>query len=253
MNLQTVVSDPTFQAKPIQPEILPHLEPVICRTMEDIKTCFKLRYEEYCLHRNWENADEFPDRLEMDSYDDKAVHILLLDRERKKAVGTVRVIYHRPDDFSANGLPSFQLSERFRSHFAQNFRSQRIVELSRFTIVRDAHDKRPSQADFSKGIFPALALIKGVFKAIAFDGVDTIVMTIAPSLKRLLARTGFEFHDIGVRVEHRGVRAPIYRNLHEMIADLYESNADVWRYCSEDGCYCPTIKRFVDSPNAMFS
>lgn len=75
--------------------ILPTLTPVICRTIDEIDECMRIRYGEYCLNRGWEAAHEFPDGRERDSYDERAVHILLMDNSRSKPVGTVRIIYRR--------------------------------------------------------------------------------------------------------------------------------------------------------------
>jgi len=235
VGLQTRVSEFVYKRNNLHSDILPNLDPVICRTIDDINTCLKLRYEEYCLKRNWENATEFPDGLEKDPHDDKAVHILLVDRLLGRPVGTVRVLFHRPGDPIEESLPSFQLSPAFKAHFMDLARTKHIAEVSRFTISRDKITKKQNRQDLARGVFPALALVKGVLKATAFDQVDIVVKTVTPSLKRLLARTGFHYQDIGVRIEHHGARVPVYRSIPALLAELNERNPDIWRYCTDAG------------------
>lgn len=102
--------------------ILPTLTPVICRTIDEIDECMRIRYGEYCLNRGWEAAHEFPDGRERDSYDERAVHILLMDNSRSKPVGTVRIIYRRPGETENAGLPSFDWSPEFRAHLCAHSR-----------------------------------------------------------------------------------------------------------------------------------
>lgn len=230
----------------------------------------KIRYDVYCVKKGWESAEEFPDQLETDEFDESAVHILLKDRHSGKAVGTTRVIYPDPSQSDGN-LPSLCLSPEFRDKAADRFNIASTIEVSRFALAlaqdkidnpppadrrrRDTRSnvslsatKRPENLQFRerqsadrrtnavmRGIFPALTLIKGCMTAIAFDGIDTMCMTMTPSLRRMLQRAGFRYHDLGVRIEHRGTRIPMFRDIPALLAELHDVNPDIWRFVTEDG------------------
>ena len=219
--------------------ILPGLTPVICRTIEEIDECMRLRYEEYCLNRGWEAAHEFPDGRERDRYDERAVHILLMDNNRNRPVGTVRIIYRRPGGTENAGLPSFDWSPEFSTHLRVHALTNSIIELSRFTVVRSEIGALTNRSELARGIFPALALVKGMLRATAADNVRTAILTTTPSLQRLLAKAGLRFHDIGVRVEHRGVRIPIYREIPALLAGVYETSPEIWSYVTDNGMTWP--------------
>ncbi|POF29459.1 GNAT family N-acyltransferase [Roseibium marinum] len=228
----------TFSSDPHLEQILPDYDPIICRSLAEINECFRVRYKEYCLSRGWEDADKFPEGLERDHYDDNAVHILLKDIVTGVSVGTVRIIFHDAAGSLEGSLPTFDLSDGFRDHLRPHMQTDRLMELSRLTIARET--SRPvSRADLARGIFPALALIKGVLRAISRDNVGVVVMTVARSLQRLLEKAGFFYNDVGIRVDHRGMRSPLFRELTPLMDDLYHHNQAVWRYVTDNGATWP--------------
>ncbi|MFS4580620.1 PEP-CTERM/exosortase system-associated acyltransferase [Phaeobacter sp. C3_T13_0] len=215
-------------------DLFPNLKPNLCRTIDDIKACMRLRYQEYCINRSWEASEEFPDGLERDEYDDRAVHILLKDQRTDLAVGTARILYQ---SFGARGqqLPSFDRSDKFQTYMRQTWTEGSIIEISRFTLSREHLETDLSRANLAASVFPALALVRGILQAIANDNANTVIMTVAPSLQRMLARSGFRYHDIGERFDHRGTRAPIYRDISALLAELFDKNTEVWRYVTDNG------------------
>ncbi|MEM5585201.1 MULTISPECIES: PEP-CTERM/exosortase system-associated acyltransferase [unclassified Roseibium] len=230
-----------FSPDPIldQQLILPDYVPVICRSFSEINECLRLRYMEYCLSRGWEDSTRFPEGLERDRYDDDAVHILLKDTVTGASVGTVRIIYHDAARDTDLSLPSFELAHGFREHLRPHLQSDRVIELSRLTMAREV--SRPvSRGDLARGIFPALALIKGVLRAILRDNVGVVVMTVARSLQRLLEKAGFYYHDVGIRIEHRGKRSPLFREMTPLMDDLYHHNRTVWHYITDQGATWPS-------------
>lgn len=233
----------------VEARILPDLVPVICRTMSDIKTCMRIRYDEYCLKRGWEASSNFPDGLETDEYDDRAVHILLTDRATSQPVGTVRILYSDLGKDS-DSLPCFDWSPDFEKHIRGRWSTGIVMELSRCTISREHLKRSAEKVGLSQAIFPMIALMKGVLHASAFDDVRASIMTAAPSLKRLLAKAGFHYHDVGIRIDHRGIRAPIYREMPPLLAELYDVNTDVWRYVTENGVIWPLNRTSLESERA---
>ncbi len=196
----------------------------------------KIRYDEYCVRRNWGSAEAFPDGLEHDDYDDRAVHILLKDKLRDQPVGTARVLYAQDDADGHSGLPTFHLAPQFLDQVRTQIPLNHAVEISRFTISR-AHLQADEHAaaDSSHGIFPALALIKGALRATAFEDVDTLCVTTSLSLKRMLARVGLKLHDLGIRIQYWGTRAPLFRDPRAFLAELHAINPTIWRYLTDNG------------------
>ncbi len=233
-------------------DIYPTLDPIICRTMEEIRACMKIRYDEYCVRRHWESEDAFPDGLEHDDYDDRAVHILLKDKIRGQPVGTVRVIYAQKDAGEDSGLPTFHFAPEFMDKVRTRIPLKRTIEFSRFTISRAHLQPDEHVAAEARGIFPALALVKGALRATAFEDVDTLCVTMTLSLKRMLARVGLKFHDLGIRIQHRGTRAPLYRDLGAFLAELHAINPTVWHYLTDNGHTWPldpsAVERERQSP-----
>ncbi len=236
MHLNSAYSpDPALE----QQHILPDYVPIICRSLAEINECFRLRYNEFCLSRGWEDASSFPEGLERDRYDEDAVHILLRDTVTGASVGTVRIIYHDGACDPDPSLPTFDLAHGFKDYLGPHLKTGRIIELSRLTIAREV--SRPvSREDLARGIFPALALIKGVLRAIARDNVGVVVMTVARSLQRLLEKAGFFYNDVGIRVEHRGKRSPLFREMNPLMDDLYHHNQAVWCYVTDEGASWPS-------------
>lgn len=187
----------------------------------------KIRYATYCVRKGWEAPDGFPDQLESDEFDDDAVHILLRDRHQGRPIGTARLIFgHRA---ATRRLPSLGWSPEFSHHAESAFRVTRAVELSRLAIAQGP------QAATMRGGLPLLGLIKGLCRATAFDDVNTVCMTTTLALKRMLQGFGFHLHDLGLRIEHRGTRAPLYRDIPALLYGLYTVRPEIWRYVTDNG------------------
>src|ERR1035438_1200008 len=66
-------------------------------TPELIETSFALRYQVYCLERQFEDPAKHADLQEKDEFDRHSVHSLIFYRLRDEAIGTVRVILADPE------------------------------------------------------------------------------------------------------------------------------------------------------------
>src|SRR5579875_3363122 len=75
-----------------------------------LEAAHAMRFQVYCLERQFENAEEHPDGLEKDEYDSHAVQGVLFHRPTGAAIGSVRLILPQP------GLrESFPVSSLLRS------------------------------------------------------------------------------------------------------------------------------------------
>src|SRR5438034_7966740 len=75
-------------------------------TSELVRTAQAIRYQVYCLERQFENASEHDCGLESDVFDAAAIHSLVIHRPTAEAIGTARLI--RPQH-SPVGMPIQQL------------------------------------------------------------------------------------------------------------------------------------------------
>lgn len=216
-------------------QILERFEIKICNTLADIKRCMKIRYDVYCLELGWESAEAFPDRLERDVFDEAAVHILLKERAGGQPVGAARIVY--PDAAVSDGrLPVVTHSAQLERSLADYCGLDSVFEVSRLTMSREAMTSGLRGGDAGlPNASPALALLKGVLQATAYDGYPTACMIVALPLKRMLTSLGCRFHDIGIRIEHRGVRVPLYRDMAALLAEMHDIRPDVWRYVTDGG------------------
>lgn len=239
-----------YEGKPNH-SIFDRFEPVICRTLADIQQCLRIRYAVYCVEKGWESAEAFEDEQELDPFDQKAVHILLRDVESGTAIGTARVIYGDPTA-EHGGLPSFGWSQEFAARAGKFLPLDRTVEISRFTVRPPSDGLVDGRRVAPVGsAFPALGLIRGTLRATAYDGTTTVCLTVTPSLRRLLQRVGLRFHDVGVRVVHRGTRVPMFRDISAMLADVHRVSPGIWRYLADDGETWPLDPAAIDREDAI--
>jgi len=76
-----------------------------------LKMALSLRYQVYCLERNFEEAAHFPDRLETDRYDAQSVHGVLFYRPWDKAIGTTRLILSKEGPTTNNAAAQADLRD----------------------------------------------------------------------------------------------------------------------------------------------
>ena len=138
----------------------------------ELQNCYRLRYKVYCEEKRWISPSDFPDKMERDEYDAKAVQVIAMN-EDFKIVGTMRIL--READFSR--LP-------YQDHPAMNGNkvlADKAAELSRFVVTADQ-----SRYYVVKG------LLRAVYQTSRKMGIDNWIFMYEPSLKRLLA--SFKFY-----------------------------------------------------------
>src|SRR5512139_2808046 len=67
-------------------------EVISADTQEHLDLVYKLRYQVYCCENKYEESDAYQDCMEIDEYDCRSAHSLLIDRSNGSIVGTVRII-----------------------------------------------------------------------------------------------------------------------------------------------------------------
>jgi N-acyl-L-homoserine lactone synthetase len=145
-----------------------------------------LRYEVFCLEKEWIEPAICEDGLEIDEYDELAVHFLVLDDETGAALGTCRLLLG-----SYMTLPA----AAFLDLPALGLQSAQACEVSRLASLRSARSH-------------SLEVFLGLMQAMATWGAGSdirVLLSVADvPLHRLMMRIGMPFLAVGDPVEYLG-------------------------------------------------
>jgi N-acyl-L-homoserine lactone synthetase len=177
----------------------------------DYEKCFRLRCQVYCNEKRWLSPENFPDGLEKDEYDDKAVHVMALD-EDFNLVGIMRIIrecdHKRLPYLGHPGLKG------------KRYEAQNLAELSRLVITAERNRH---------------LVLKGLFRLVYLTsrriGVDNWVFVSEPSLIRFGARYNYYFDPICTPAKYYGGFTLVaVSNLNETEARWKTSNMETWNF-----------------------
>jgi len=190
---------------------------------ELLERSYHLRYQVYCLERNFLRAADYPRGLEIDPFDRYAIHIGAFDRGGELA-GTVRLV-----QASELGLPMFQHCTLFPDQAAWQAATPGAVEIGRLSVSRSYRRRRNDDATFAdagagyKGrdrrrhhdeIF--LTMTRALYHQSKRMGATDWLVATEKSLQRLLAQYGFPFQQVGPERDYFGIVAPYRMNLDEL-------------------------------------
>ena len=120
-------------------------EIVVADTPELLEAVYRIRYQVLCVQNTFPdmNADDFPNQLEKDEYDDHSCHALLRFRSTGQYIGAVRLILIDPKN--PEKLFPVEISTQIDSQLCdlKKIKRQETAEISRFVIA--------SQFDRRKG------------------------------------------------------------------------------------------------------
>jgi N-acyl amino acid synthase of PEP-CTERM/exosortase system len=211
-----------------------------------VRTAQAIRYQVYCLERQFESARDHDDSLERDAFDDLSVHSLIIHRPTSDAIGTVRLILPAADTvmpiqglLTANGFQAgdyfplattaevsrFAISNRFRRH-----RSDGVFE------SEDVLHKREPEC---RGSLPFLGLVQEVVRQSMALGLTHWAAVMEPKLLRMLAAIGLHFTPVGPLVSHHGLRQPSYACIADALERLRREQPDNWMVATDAGALMP--------------
>ena len=96
----------------------------------ELEKAFRLRYKVYCEEKKWLKKEDYPDGIEKDRYDKKAVHVIAFDEEFE-LVGNMRIIQQK--DYRKLPFEDHPSLEGIKTNVPG------LVELSRFVIRTDGN------------------------------------------------------------------------------------------------------------------
>ncbi len=207
---------------------------------------FRLRYQVYCVENPFEDPANNADGLERDSFDDAAVHCLLLHKRSRAWAGAVRLILPNQED----PAHSFALQEVCTDPMIsdpERFPIGQMAEVSRFCISKDFRKRQgdwlypqsnePEDREDERRVVPnmTLGLIEGLVQMSLDHNIRYWCAVMERPLLRLLSRLGIHFENIGPLVDYHGRRQPCFIKLDAMLMRVREERPDVWEILTDGG------------------
>lgn len=210
-----------------------------------LRQAFELRFQVYCQECHFLPSTDYPDRLEIDTYDPDSAHFCALNLA-SDLVGYVRLV--RED--AINGFP-------FRSHCSELLAGVELppagesAEISRLMVRQDYRRRRGdtlegvniqervvTAAHERRGISPQilLSLYRHMYVFSFENNIRYWYAAMERPLARVLSHMHFPFRQIGPQTDYYGPVAPY-------VADLREVEADVGRHN-------PQLMSWLQSPES---
>jgi N-acyl-L-homoserine lactone synthetase len=166
---------------------------------------YRLRYQVYCVERQYLNPDDYPDQRESDEFDADSVHVGAVDLNGD-LVATARVIRA-----NGRGFPMFNYCA-----FAPGVRTLDLpgvvaVEVSRVSISRQC--VRPQRRRRSE---PFLTLVKSIMQGAKRAGATHLIGATDAAFHRWLVHYGLPYRKAGPEVDYYGPVAPCIMSLKEL-------------------------------------
>lgn len=225
---------------------LPYFDFYIIDDTRYLRDSYGLRYEVYCHEQQFLVPEDYPFRLEIDSYDDRAIHVGAINREGV-LVGTLRLVLP-----TARGFPLFEHCELFSEYqyLADPANPDRTsaVEISRLAVSksyrRRANDGLYGLAETEDQIMHpqrdgevprrrnrpelVLGLYRAMYQYSKRQGITYWLAAMEKTLLRLLHRYQFGFKPIGPEVDYYGPVTPYLAEIAQLEEGLRQRCPDLF-------------------------
>ena len=173
-----------------------------------LEQSYRLRYQVYCVERQFLDVASYPDQREVDEFDGYSVHVGAVDADGHLA-GTARVIRANP-----HGFPMFRHCAFFPE--VQMLGAPQIVpvEVSRVAISR--HYARHRGAGPRRRTEPFITLVKAIMQGAKRAGATHLIGATDAAFHRWLVHYGLPYRISGPLVDYYGPVAPCIMNLQEL-------------------------------------
>ena len=208
---------------------------------KELDEIYALRYQIYCLEREFLSALDYPDGLEYDDDDARSAHFAARN-SNGEAVGTARLVLssagkHFPFEQHCPAFPDFEFPP-----------AELAVEVSRLAVSktyrRRAGDTRDgvNEQEIRERPFTApprvqeqrvnapllvLGLYREMYRYSRALGIRYWYAAMERSLARVLGHYGFAFTPIGQECDYYGPVTPYLGDLQKIEEDLQQSNPDL--------------------------
>jgi N-acyl amino acid synthase of PEP-CTERM/exosortase system len=184
-----------------------------------LQASYEMRYQVYCLERNFLSPTYFPLGAETDVFDQHAVHLGVLNRE-DVLVATARLV-RRTDD----GLPMYGHCSLLVREPVLADKHAPIVEVSRLAVSK-RYNRRDGDQHYAleggtretgekrrEGGEIVMTLYRALYQASKRHGFTHWLAATERSLQRLVVRYRFPFVQVGPETDYFGMVAPYLMDL----------------------------------------
>src|SRR5665647_10971 len=202
---------------------------------------YALRYDVYCNEQHFLPPEDYPSQLEIDAFDNSAIHVGAINLEGV-LIGTLRLVLP-----SARGFPLFEHCELFNTYkdFA-NSPLPSTAEISRLAVSKSyrrrtndglydlasQEDAVPSTGNEDEAMHRrhkpeiTLGLYKAMYQVSKRRGITHWFAAMEETLLRLLYRYRSAFNPIGPQVDYYGPVTPY-------LAEITHIEAGIRQRCPE--------------------
>lgn len=189
----------------------------------------KIRYQVYCMERDFENPANFPTGEESDRWDSHAAQFIVRQRDSEAWVAAIRLVLPYAASFPLETLHCLTPGH------AAHLRRRHLGEISRVCVIRspNPHHSNPHLDHNFGHVTPdresqvMLGLIRTIIIHGLERGIEHCYLLVTDAFARLLRRIGVVLHSVGTATEHRGFRAPYLMGLRETAASLCNRSAAI--------------------------
>ena len=211
------------------------------------QAAYRLRHQVYCQELGFEKAENFPDGMEKDEYDDFSQHYLIQHRKSGVYAATTRIILPTPGDL-AKPFPTELHSNIDRGDLLAGVPRQQIAEVSRFCIRKMFRRRKGEEgqvsgvgsdlqlylasSDKERRAYPHLtiALISCLLRMSEANGITHWYAIIEPGFIRLLQVLGIHFITIGPAVEYHGLRYPCVIKVANLLEGVKQKTPEIYEF-----------------------
>jgi N-acyl amino acid synthase of PEP-CTERM/exosortase system len=226
-----------------------HFETMTADTPDLVPLAQRVRYQVYCVENQFENPEDHSDELECDEFDSHAVHSLLVDRQTRDVLGTVRLVLPL-SDAPHDSFAIQRLSDHSLLKGSCDLPLHAAAEVSRFSLSREfgrrAVSKRSSCREsidttggeslpHRSGPLMRLGLIQALVRMSMQQGITHWLAVMEPKLLRMLAAMAIHFEPLGGMVEYHGWRQPCFCNLAEVLQRVKIERPTFWTVLTAGG------------------
>ena len=217
-----------------------YFQAVSADTRELIDKALALRYQVYCLERQFEDPKQQVGGLETDQFDRHSVHSLVFHRPQEEPIGTARLILPQA---RPNSLPIQSVLKKTGTNPCDYFPNHAVAEVSRFAISKEFRRRKVENGLFPEadskrerhGNLPCLGLIQMLLRQSMELGIEYWAAVMEPQLLRMLALMGIRFQPIGPLVSYHGLRQPSFCHLPVMVRNMALTKPDAWAVVTNNG------------------
>lgn len=202
------------------------------KTLNDV---FRVRYRVYCEEFEYENADNFPEGLESDAFDNISRHTLVSHTATGMPAGCARLVLvdedvrmpmeeHCGSAIDQAILRGYDGRRNTICEFSRlgvdgAFRRRAGEKASRFGEIDAIDCSHREQRTFS--LIAVATILSGLALSEVLGRTNCFAM-MEPFLPRLLQRSGLIVHLAGDEVDYHGLRSPYYWETREMVSGMVD-------------------------------